>query len=233
ITPLHPHHALTLLDAALRGEHPVTVPARIDTAGLRATGDPEKVPPLMRSLVRIPVRREPARRDGPRPWMRKLTEAAGPDRPRIALDLVRGTVAEVLRLPSGQAVPAERGLLDLGFDSLTAVELRNRLAEETGLRLPTTLLFDHPTATALAGHLLGEAAARLPGGTSAALAALDELAEALPGTLTPKDRDLFTTRLSALLTLVSAPPDDTVTTAVEEATDDELFRLIDTQLGSE
>ncbi|MEU9559950.1 SDR family NAD(P)-dependent oxidoreductase [Streptomyces fumanus] len=85
---------------------------------------------------------------------RRLAEAAPAQRERIALDAVRARIAEVLGHADPLAVPADRTFRDLGFDSLTAVDLRNRLNAETGLALPATLVFDHPTAQALTRHIL-------------------------------------------------------------------------------
>ncbi|NAS26975.1 SDR family NAD(P)-dependent oxidoreductase [Herbidospora sp. NEAU-GS84] len=212
VAPLDPADGLALFDAALSGDVPAVVAARFD-----------RLPDLR------PGRPPRKRDDGVPPLVRTLTGAPVADRPGLALKRVRDVVADVLRLPSGRTVPSERGLLDLGFDSLTAVELRNRLAVETGLRLPATLLFDHPTPTALAAHLHDELAVRLPGGAGPALTALDALAESAAA-LGDRDRELVAARLSALLALVSptGPAD-----VVRDATDDELFQLIDTQLGSD
>ncbi|MEU5811832.1 type I polyketide synthase, partial [Streptomyces sp. NPDC047718] len=121
------------------------------------------VPSLLRGLVRTPVRRtaagagalgrtrtEPSALEGS---LRGL-DAAG--RERLLLDLVRGHVADVLGHGSPDAVEPEQAFNELGFDSLTAVELRNRLGSAVGRRLPATLIFDYPTSLVLARHLAAE-----------------------------------------------------------------------------
>jgi acyl carrier protein len=253
ITPLTAEEGLALFDSALASGLVNAVPAGLDTSALRRLGDPDRVPPLLRSLVGLPATRPAVvsgagggpvvAADGDAPWVRKLAEAAEAERPRIVLDLVRAVVAEILGHPPNRPVPADRGLLDLGFDSLTAVELRNRLGTETGLRLPTTLLFDRPTATALAIHLHGELTDRLPGGAASTLARIDELEAAFDGAaLGAEARDRITARLAALqarLAAAGAAPavatdaDTTATPHLDQASDDELFQLIDGQLGSE
>ena len=85
----------------------------------------------------------------------RLAGLSAADRERLLLELVRGTAATVLSA-SLDSVEAERPLKELGLDSLMAVELRNRLAAASGLRLPSTLLFDYPTPKALAGRLQGD-----------------------------------------------------------------------------
>ncbi|MCM3925115.1 phosphopantetheine-binding protein, partial [Frankia sp. AiPs1] len=181
-----------------------------------------------------------------------LGEAAAGERPRVARDLVRDAVAEVLGYPAGRPLPTDRGLLDLGLDSLTAVELRNRIGAATGLRLPTTLLFDRPTIDALAEHLRAELAAALPGGAADALTRLADLEAALAALDLPAERpgdelqEQLAHRLSSLLTRIApdrTAPDRTApdradrllpaARAVDVSSDDELFALIDGQLGSE
>uniref|UniRef100_UPI0025B12DC3 type I polyketide synthase n=1 Tax=Amycolatopsis solani TaxID=3028615 RepID=UPI0025B12DC3 len=149
---------LALFDAALAADRAVTLPARLDLAAFR--GGP--VPALLRGLVRTPARRaRPASSFGDR-----LAAAPAAERETLLLDLVRTEAAAVLGHEPGARVAATRAFSDLGFDSLTAVELRNRLADATGLRLPSTLVFDHPGADALAAHLgaelLGTAVSEVP-----------------------------------------------------------------------
>ncbi|MFE2408020.1 SDR family NAD(P)-dependent oxidoreductase [Kitasatospora sp. NPDC059408] len=170
---------LALFDAALADHRALLVPVRLDTAALRSRGAAE-LPALLRSLLRLSLGGTPARRaaqgaqaaDGLRARLAGLSAA---DRAAALLDLVSGCTAAVLGHSSAEQVHAARTFRDLGLDSLTAVELRNRLNSATGLRLPATLVFDHPTPGALAGHLAdgltGTAAAP---GTGVALQAADE-----------------------------------------------------------
>ncbi len=89
-------------------------------------------------------------------FQQRLAELPENERPAFVMELVRGEAASVLGFTDAAAVDANRAFRELGFDSLTAVEVRNRLNGATGLRLPTTVVFDYPTAGALAGHLLAE-----------------------------------------------------------------------------
>ncbi|MGW1863718.1 SDR family NAD(P)-dependent oxidoreductase, partial [Streptomyces collinus] len=137
---------LDALDAALPGP-PTLVPIKVHAAGIRANGD---VPALLRGIVRMP---RTVRTAAGSAWADRLAGLTGDERVAALLDLVRTEIAAVLGHASAQAVEPDRAFSELGFDSLTAVELRNRLAAATGLRLPATLVFDHPTADAVAAHL--------------------------------------------------------------------------------
>ena len=148
---------LALLDAALTRDEALLVPARLDLSGLGASGRP--VPALLRALVpRYAALTRPAAATGagPETLRRKLTRLPGAERDRVLLDLVRAHVAAVLGHASPEVIEPGRAFSEIGFDSLTAVELRNRLHDATGLRLPATLVFDYPTPAALAARLRSE-----------------------------------------------------------------------------
>ncbi|MEX5638157.1 acyl carrier protein, partial [Parafrankia sp. FMc2] len=103
---------------------------------------------------------------------RSLVGLPAADQERVVVELVRSEVAGVLGHGSALDVPADRAFRDLGFDSLTAVELRNRLAAVTGLRLPATLVFDYPNAQRLAEFLLAEVSGTVPAAAPTAVSAL-------------------------------------------------------------
>ncbi|MFF4393855.1 type I polyketide synthase, partial [Streptomyces sp. NPDC001552] len=154
---------LALFDSAMTLDSAVLLPIRLDLAVLRAQAvSAGSTPALLRALVRVPVRRTVERRGGGSetgsPLVARLLALPVAEHEGVLLDLVCGRVAAVLGHTGAEAVDAERAFRDLGFDSLTAVELRNVLKTETGLRLPPTLIFDYPTPAALARHLLSELA---------------------------------------------------------------------------
>ncbi|MEC3981058.1 SDR family NAD(P)-dependent oxidoreductase [Amycolatopsis sp. H20-H5] len=157
VTPLSRSHGLSLFDAAVASEDPLVVATSLDIGALRAR---REVPPLLRALV-PGVRREMARAATPAgadTVARRAAGLHGDERTKFLLDLVRTEVAAVLGHATLTAIGATRDFRDLGFDSLTSVELRNQLNSATGLRLPATLVFDYPTPGAVAGFL----SARLP-----------------------------------------------------------------------
>ncbi len=159
IKPFADEDGLALFDEALAVDRAGVLAARLDTAGLRALATAGTLPPLFSNLVRVPVRRAAAGS-----FAAELATLSGAERENQVLDLVRSEVAVVLGHASTQAVDPDRTFRDLGFESLTAVELRNRLSEKTGLRLPTTVVFDHPTTISLAEYILtdlGPSGARL------------------------------------------------------------------------
>ncbi|MFS4097610.1 type I polyketide synthase [Streptomyces sp. AF1A] len=212
VAPLPSAEALRLLDTALAGDAPLLVPAALDTAALRTGAHAESVPPMLRGLVRVPVRRaeqaasSPADAgQGPDGLAERLRGLDPESRRNTVLELVRRCAAVVLGHGGPDAVDPERAFAKLGFDSLTSVELRNRLNAATGLRLPTTLLFDCPTPAAVAERVLDR------------LTPAEPAAPTGPAPLGSPEPD--------------GPEPDAVLEQLESATDDEIFTFIESELG--
>ena len=150
VRALSSDQGLALLDAAVAVSEPAVVGVRLDVAGLAQRGE-DSVPALFRALVRGPRRRSRiSSSDAAVSMAERLLGVPESERRSVVVELVRGQVATVLGHSGSEVVEANRSFKELGFDSLTAVELRNRLTAATGLRLPTTLVFDYPTPVALA-----------------------------------------------------------------------------------
>ena len=156
LPPLRAEQALELFDAALSADRAVVALVRIEPAALT---DP---PPLLRGLVRGTARRSARAGAEPAGMAAPLAGLAAPEQQRALVELVRGEVAAILGYATPSLVEPDQAFKDLGFDSLTAVELRNALAGATGLRLPATLIFDHPTIQVLARHLRAELVGETP-----------------------------------------------------------------------
>nr|WP_268240702.1 acyl carrier protein [Streptomyces camponoticapitis] len=101
--------------------------------------------------------------------LQRLATLSEPEQQRILVDLVRGQAANVLGYDTPERIDTGRGFTDLGFDSLAAVELRNRLNKATGLQLPATVIFDQPTPAVLAEYLRSELAPAASGTDAAGL----------------------------------------------------------------
>ena len=143
---------LRLFDAAMGSSRAVVVPMRLRVAALRASGG--VVPLVLRALVPVSRRRALGGVSADRSWAQRVGALPDGERRRVVSGLVVGQVGLVLGYADGVGVDAGRAFRELGFDSLTAVELRNRLVAETGLTLPATLVFDHPSPEAETMFLL-------------------------------------------------------------------------------
>ncbi|MGC4808868.1 type I polyketide synthase, partial [Micromonospora sp. DT233] len=145
---------LALFDAALATDRPVVLPLRLDRPELLRQGRDGTLPALFHDLVPVPAA-APAQAAPEADLATAVAELPADDGAELVLDTVRAQAAGVLGHQSADAVPARQAFKDFGFDSLAAVELRNRLNRATGLRLPATSVFDHPTPAALADHIFG------------------------------------------------------------------------------
>jgi acyl carrier protein len=222
---LPPERGLELFDTARGLAEPAPLPMLLDSAALRVQARAGMLPAIFEGLVRIPARRAEGAAGSLAQRLATVDEA---DRPAAVLALVGDHVAAVLGHASADAIEPEQAFKDLGFDSLAAVELRNRLGHATGLRLPATLVFDYPTPAAVAGYLLAEVAgapARAP--IDEGLDRLEALVGAIDG---DEQRASVDARLRSLLAALAGDQrtdgDDTIE-RIQSATADEIFDLID------
>ncbi|MFF8732602.1 SDR family NAD(P)-dependent oxidoreductase [Streptomyces sp. NPDC015171] len=241
--PLDPEQGLQLFDTALDGDLPDLLPVRLDLAAFRARGE---VPALLRGLIRTPVRRTAVTGGVPGGLAARLSALPRAERYERLLDEVRGQVAAVLGHARAAEVDPERSFQDLGFDSLTAIELRNRLSALAEVRLPATLVFDYPTTGELVDHLYARLdlapGAGEAGGTTL-LAELADLERAFGGAEISEELfeqvagrlDVLREKWSALRAGqrggTAEPGAGDGAFDFDAASDDEVFDLLDKQLG--
>ncbi|GDY48077.1 hypothetical protein SANT12839_089590 [Streptomyces antimycoticus] len=244
---LTPEAGLALFDATRDLDGAVLVPMTMD---MSSVGEP--VPALLRGLVRGPARRtaeSAATSTGADPAAELKQHLAGKseaERERILVDLVCDQVAIVLGYASGQAIEPGHAFKDLGFDSLSAVELRNRLNAITGTRLPATLVFDYPTPASLGRFLREEVTPADGPATEPVFGELDRLESTLSALDSDGEtRDKVMARLQGLVAKWSAGGTGQVSgtatalddemdddSEIESATADEIFKLIDDEFGT-
>jgi polyketide synthase 12 len=227
--------ALALFDTALANQQPLLVPARLNTAALRARAESGDLPAVLRGLIRATSRHTAVTVADTSTLTQRLTSLPEVERHQLLLGLVGTHAATVLGHPDPTGIDPTHPFKDIGFDSLTAVELRNRLATATGLRLPATLAFDYPTPGALSSYLHTRLFPATAVASAPILAELDKLEAALSG-VSPDDVNHrnIATRLRALVAKWSDThglTEDTVTDKLQSATADEIFDFIDKDLG--
>jgi acyl transferase domain-containing protein len=235
LVPLPPQQGLALFDACWASPEPLLAAVAFERGGLRAQASAGALSPILAHLAG-PTAREPESES----LVERLRGAPEEERENLVLELVRGHVAAVLGHASAAEIEAEAAFMDLGFDSLAAVELRNRLNSATGLRTQPTLVFDHPSARAVAQHLLEQVAPGLdrePGdglGRAPAVEALAALGSALSEVKADEVlRDEIGAGLRALLTELTAPAEpDLAGEQLAELSDEEMFELIDEEFGA-
>jgi acyl transferase domain-containing protein/D-arabinose 1-dehydrogenase-like Zn-dependent alcohol dehydrogenase/acyl carrier protein len=236
MTALPTQQGLDLFDAARDADQPVVVAANISVPALRAQAGTGMLPSFYQALV--PVTGRPQGGALAADTLRqKLAGLTAAEQEQAVLELVRAQAAAVLGHASAEAVPLVAVFRDLGFDSLTAVELRNRLGAVTGLRLPATLVFDYPTPSVLADHLrtaMGQDGPAAPADPPA-LVELDKL-EAILTATAPEgmNADRVTNRLEAVLAkwkAIRSEKGGAVADKLESATDEEVFDFLGEEFG--
>ncbi|MCV7030822.1 beta-ketoacyl reductase, partial [Mycobacterium sherrisii] len=249
LAPMATEQALRLLDAAMLTEQPTMVAARIDAGAL--ADNSASLPPLLSQLVTRPIRRiiddSETSSASMTSLVARLQGLSAGQRHVELVELVCRNAATVLGRPNAGDINAGSVFQDLGFDSLTAVELRNRLKTATGLTLSPTLIFDYPTPAALAEHLDSRLAASTAPDTGSAkpadlMARFNHITRELHTLLNqpdwqPEDKPHLATRLQALLSTFGPGPDPlnlhgTDDEDIHTATESELFAILDEELGS-
>ncbi|MFF5010793.1 type I polyketide synthase [Streptomyces phaeochromogenes] len=209
--PLTPADGLRLFDRAVALGEPVLAPIRFNFPALRALARTGIVPGVLWSLVRRPARRTVEADTGFTALLQRLRELSAADRESELVEFVATLAAATLAHTSATAIGAEVPFTDQGFDSLTALALRNRLKSVTGLALPATLLFDQPTPLALARHL---AAGLLPDAVDGGDGGDEDDAARLLAAISP--HRLRASGALDLLRRLARPEDDTAADSGEE-----------------
>nr|UYV85220.1 polyketide synthase [Streptomyces sp. AJS327] len=242
IRPMAPEHAVAALHEALTLDETFVAVADVDWDRFVPTFTAARRRPLIEELPevrRLALTSEEqsgaVSGEGTGSLRDRLAGLNAEDQYSELLDVVREAAAKVLELPDPEAVEENRAFRDLGFDSVTAVEVRNRLRKLSGQQLPATLVFDHPTPSAVVAFLRD---AMFPEGAREAESPLAQI-ERLENSLMRTDADerekaRITLRLQSLLDRWregDEPQRDSGQEHFESATPDEVFDFIDRELG--
>ncbi|MFD8387166.1 SDR family NAD(P)-dependent oxidoreductase, partial [Streptomyces sp. NPDC059679] len=233
--PIGLAEGMRLFDGALRMPAALAVPIKLDLRGLRADAAAGRgTPALLRALVHAGRRQAQAGENGGG-LAARLAGLTPQEQEALLLDLVRAQVAIVLGHTAVANVAADRAFKDAGFDSLTSVELRNRLREATGLKLAATVAFDHPTPLALARHLHDEV--DITGDAQSLVnSKIDDIESLITGSLSNGAKKAgVILRLQRLVTKLNGLGDQKTNSAVaeqlESASADEVLDFINEELG--
>jgi polyketide synthase 12 len=246
LLPVPAAAGMALLDAAAGTASPLVIAAPLDLARLRGQGP--ALPPLLSALA--PARTSttpgiatalaagtappaaPAAAQATGGLAARLAGQPAAEQAAMVRQLVLSQAATVLGMTGLETADATRSFRELGFDSLTAVELRNRLNTATGLRLPATLVFDYPTADTLAGYLMAESIGE-HADYQLAVEQLDKLESAISA-IAENDEGKFRilARLQAMMEDLRSGTTENMSAyhEIDNSTDDEIFDLIDKEL---
>ncbi len=210
VAALSSERALELFDIALEDSKALVLPMRLDVGALRAQARVGLDLPLLRGVFRAPLQRM---HDGS--LARRLASLPEGERENVVLEVVRAESAVVLGHASPVEIAPQRTFKDIGFDSLTVIELRNRLSAAIGVRLPDTLAFDYPTPAAVAGYVLAMAAGVRVGLDTSVVAELDNL-ESLLEIGAEDEKRMVTVRLREILAKLDETKRAEASAAVDE-----------------
>jgi NAD(P)-dependent dehydrogenase (short-subunit alcohol dehydrogenase family)/acyl carrier protein len=233
---LSPEQGLELFDVARTDDRALTVLARLDVSALRERASRQELPSVLTGLIRASTRDEGVRKAAQDSLATNFARAPEAERGRIVLEFVCAQSAAVLGHSSPEAIDSAKTFKDLGFDSLAAVELRNRLGASTGLQLPATLIFDYPTLGALTGHIRGELHALVGDPPPAVEPNVRELVIRLSSMSAEQaHRSGMATRLQEILDRWVRVEEEAEGDSAEEDLsaigDEEIFELIDREFG--
>jgi acyl carrier protein len=224
---------MQLMDSAAVGADPSPVAMNLDLRGANS----ELVSPLLRSLVRRPARRAQRVVVEQHTLADRLSGLSKEEQQELLLEIVRNEAAAVLGHASGERIGDDDAFKDLGFDSLTGVELRNRLNAVTGLRLPPTLVFNYPTGAQLAHHLGDALIANMPSDYDNVLQEVERIRQLLSANgFDTAEQARIRNALSALQNmpaLTAGPQLPDISDDIDGASAAELYAILDGELGAD
>ena len=232
--PMPTADALAAFDAALRLEQPVATPVTFNWVALHEQGRAGILAPVLRGLIGSRLTRPSA---DDRSLTARLTSLDESDRAELIAGIVRDLTATVLGQEGPEEIDSGKAFSDLGFTSLTAIEFRNRLSYQTGLKVPISIVYDYPTLSTLAQYLLKSLIPEQPSPERSLLGQLDAVEKMLPELSGEKSkRTEVIGRLQSILHKLNQPDEtyeeiESTGTDLQEATDQELFDVLDGELG--
>ncbi|MFI6458758.1 SDR family NAD(P)-dependent oxidoreductase [Streptosporangium amethystogenes] len=229
-TPITAEHGMKLYDAALATGLPALAPAPLDLRALTAQSRTGTLPRILTSLSATSARRRAGDTGTAHSFAAEMAGLGSADRRERLLQLVQTQAVTVLGHGTSTSLDPEQPFKTLGFDSLTALELRNHLGHHTGLKLPPTLIFDHPNPRALCTYLDSRFSSVMPKESSDLLSELNGFEIVLASAALDEDeKSAIEAKLNGLLEGLgrSRRQSDAVVEHIMSASTDEIFDLID------